>query len=499
MLNALDLVVMAGYGLGMLLVGFYFSKRTKNTEDFLLGGRKMNPVAVGLSLFATMLSAITYLGCPGEIIKHGPMFFVGILVYPLVFLIVGWILIPRIMKLQISSAYELLEIKLGVNVRILSSVIFLLMRIAWMALIIYLTAQKVIIPLFGISSDKALLVSICVGLLTVVYTSMGGLRAVVLTDVIQTVILFGSAIVVIVIISIKLGGVGGWFPDKWLDTWDKPVIVYAPDARITMVGIMLCLLGWHVCVNGSDQMAIQRFLSTRDVKSARRVIATALVMNAVTLIVLALLGLALLAYFKMNMHLFPDVQDIRESADTLLLSFVTNILPPGVSGLVIAGLLAAAMSSLSSGINASSLVLSRDFIAHFRKKAVSDQLDVRLAKINSFMIGIAVAFVSLLIGKVKGNIIEVTAKVSDLGTATLFVPFFMALFIKKPSARATFAGTLLSLATAFIIAFWKEFGIDKFTGFEGLSFVWILPVALAIGVVFSIILGVIFPEKNTHS
>ena len=382
MLNSLDLVVMVGYALGMLFVGYYFSKRTKDTEDFLLGSRKMNPVAVGLSLFATMLSAITYLGCPGEIIKHGPMFFTGILAYPFIFLIVGWILIPRFMKLQISSAYELLEAKLGVNVRILSSAIFLLMRIAWMALIIYLTAQKVIIPLFGISPDKALLVSICVGLVTVVYTSMGGLRAVVLTDVIQTVILFGSAIVVIVIISLKLGGVGGWFPDGWVETWDKPVIVYEPGARITMVGIMLYLLGWHVCINGSDQMAVQRFLSTRDIKSARKVMATALGMNAVTLIVLALLGLALLAYFKMNMYLFPDVQNIRDSADTFLLTFVTNILPPGVSGLVIAGLLAAAMSSLSSGINASSLVLSKDFIACFRKTAISDKLDVRLARVS---------------------------------------------------------------------------------------------------------------------
>ncbi len=128
-MGILDWTVIGVYAAGMIAIGVYYSLKTKNSEDFMLGGRHMNPFAVGLSLFATMLSAISYLSWPGELIKYGPMMFCGIIAYPFCYLVNGWILIPRIMKLKVTSAHELLEIKLGLSVRILASLFFLTMRI----------------------------------------------------------------------------------------------------------------------------------------------------------------------------------------------------------------------------------------------------------------------------------------------------------------------------------------------------------------------------------
>ena len=187
-----DWLVVASYLLMMLLIGLYYSLKNKTGEDYMLGGRQMRPWMVGLSLFATLISAISYLAWPGEVIKHGPMILSGLLAYPFIFYVVGWFIIPRIMKSNVSSAYELLETKLGLNVRMLASILFLLMRIIWMAVIIYMSAEKVIIPVMKWPPEAAIWVSISLGIVTVIYTSLGGIKAVIYTDTIQWIILMGG-------------------------------------------------------------------------------------------------------------------------------------------------------------------------------------------------------------------------------------------------------------------------------------------------------------------
>ena len=288
-LPVFDWAVIAFYALGMLAVGWYYSRRIKNTEDYLLGGRQMRPLAVGLSLFASLLSTISYLGWPGEMIKYGPMLMAGFLAYPLVWVLAGWLIIPRIMCLKVTTAYEILETRLGLSTRVLGSTLFLLMRLLWMAVIIYASADKVLIPLLGLDARATPWVCAVMGLITVIYTSMGGLRAVVLTDVIQTVILFAGAVFAIILVTVDLGGMGAWFPSRWPAHWPEPVYGYDPDARITMFGAILAMFTWWICTSCSDQIAIQRYLATRDAKAARRVLGISLAADAIVGIFLSAL------------------------------------------------------------------------------------------------------------------------------------------------------------------------------------------------------------------
>ena len=149
----LDWAAIALYGTGMLLVGWYYSRRVKTTEDYLLGGRNMRPWAVGLSLFATLLSTLSYVAWPGEIIKHGPMIASGVIASPFVVMVVGWVLIPRIMKLRVTSAYEILQARLGPSIRMMGALIFLTIRLFWMAAIIYATSSKILLPVLGIDES----------------------------------------------------------------------------------------------------------------------------------------------------------------------------------------------------------------------------------------------------------------------------------------------------------------------------------------------------------
>ncbi|MCK5694543.1 MAG: hypothetical protein KAI08_16880, partial [Bacteroidales bacterium] len=477
-MNWLDWLVIGIYGIGMIVVGFYYMRRTKSSDDYLLGGRTMKPWAVGLSLFATLLSTISYLATPGEIIQNGPMLLGQVAAMPFIFWIIGWFFIPFIMRLKVTSAYEILEKRLGVSIRILGAATFLSLRLLWMAVIIYATTDTVLIPLTGL--DPAMTPWVCgvLGIVTLIYTSMGGLRAVVMTDVVQTFILFGGAILVIILISVHFGGISEWWPHGWAENWPPPRWGFQTSGQRTFGWFFMASVIWYVCTSASDQMSIQRFLATRDVKAARRVLGVSLIANTAVLIFLSLLGYALLAYFQANPHILKDGQTIIANADQLLPQYIVLALPAGISGLIVAGLLAAAMSSLSSGVNSSSLVITVDFIDRFRKIKLTEVAHIKMARYATVVVGVIVVGISFYVSAVPGNLLEVTFRAVNLLVSPLFILFCMAMFIPWATEFGTWVGTLCSIGIAVVIAFW-----ENIFGGLGPSFLFIMPASLVVGVV----------------
>ncbi len=473
-LNWLDWLVIACYGAAMVGVGWYYSRRTQTTEDYLLGGRSMRPLWVGLSMFASLLSTITYLAFPGEMIKHGPIIAAQYLAMPFIILAIGWLLIPRIMRLRVTTAYEILERHLGVSVRLTGSLFFLALRFMWMAVIIYATSSKVLVPLFGWGQGMTPVVCAVLGLITVIYTSMGGLRAVVVTDAAQTMILLGAAILTLVLITVRMGGVGAWWPEGWAAHWQPLRVWYDPGTRLTVLGVMTSYFAWYLCTAGSDQVAVQRYLATRNASTGRRVLITSLLTDMTTGVFLGVLGLALFGFFSSHQHLLPDTQQAFGNADTLFPRFIVMGLPAGISGLVVAGLLAAAMSSLSSGVNSTGSVIAIDFIDRFRRSREGDTESghLRRTKVISAAIGLVVVVMSIGVNQVSGNLLEIAYKVVNLLTAPLFVLFLMAMFVPWSTSFGAIAGALSATVVAI--------GIGYFSWF-GLSFIWIIPCALGTG------------------
>ena len=476
-----DWLIIIIYGAGMLIVGFYFSHKNKNTEDYLFGGRNMTSWKVGISLFATMFSAITYLSLPGELIKYGPMIFATIATLPFVYLVVAYFFIPFIMKLKINSAYELLEERLGKKNRTIASIYFLIMRILWMSVIIYMVSEKIIIPIMNWSKESSLLVSIIMGVITIIYTSSGGLRSVVFTDVIQSAILFGGSILIIFLVVRSTGSLSYIIPDSYPANWSGWVF-FDTKVRISFMTAFISTFSWFVCTSGSDQMTIQRYLATKDVRAARKMFLSSILANIFVNMLLFILGLSLFAYIKLHPEILEGAT-INSIADSILPRFIAFGLPIGFSGLVLAGLMAAAMSSLSSGINSSSLTIINDFILNLKQKSLSEKKKIKLAQFISILIGVVIVLLSLVIANIRGNLLELTYRTSNLFVGPLFVPFFMAMFIKKAQSNATFTGTLLGGLTAIFISFSKElFNID-------ISFLWIIPASLIVGITISILLS----------
>ena len=472
-LTILDGLVLAVYALAMLLIGYYYSRQTQSADDYLLGGRTMKPWMVGLSMFATFLSVLTYLALPGEILAHGPMTLTQILGYAIAGIVVCWVVIPYIMRFAVTSGYEILETRFGEDIRLLGAVIFLMIRFLWMGLVIYATVDKVFVPVLGLDKATVPYISAMLGLITVVYSSMGGLRAVVLSDAIQAIILVSGAVLGIVLISVNLRGFN-WFPTESNPNWDTFRLWYSPTSRADAASFMTSVAFWWIATASSDQMAIQRYLSTRDVRSARRMLCLSLSVNGILACLLGLLGFALLAYFTKHPEMLAAGQTVAENADQLLPRFIVVGLPAGLSGLVIAALVAATMSSLSSGVNSASSVITTDFVGRFRKTSFTEEDRLRVARRMSWLVGAGAILLSMTAGLVEGNLFEKCHRMANLFTVPLFMLFFMAIFIPWATRLGVWAAVITS-ATAAI-------GIGHFH-WGNLGFLWLTIGAMITGVI----------------
>lgn len=465
----------------MLGIGFASSRRTGSESDFALGGRKMNSFSVGISLFATMLSTLSYLSYPGEMIKYGPVFFFGFLAYPFAYWVVRKFFIPKFMTLNVTSAYEILEMKLGRGTRTLATMFFLSLRFLWMSTVVYATVSTALVPIFGIDPSYIPLISIILMLITVVYTSAGGLKAVVTTDVIQTGVMFLGVILALVFIACKIGPAGRYLVPELTAHWPQIKFGLDPVNRMTVCNILIMRFVWQICTSGSDQMAIQRYLSTSDAENAARSYKVSLISNACIETLLGVVGFMVMAYFLYNPEMMVPGTTISGDADTLFPRFILVGLPKGMTGLIAAALMAAAMSSLSSGLNSSATVIEEDIVKPVRRRKGCDAGDsLKRIRLISVILGLAVTLACFLVPYVTGNLLDIVIKLVNLVVAPLFVLFFMALFVKSATDAGTVIGGLCSLAVAIAIAFFEISGIQA---------IWIMPFSLIAGIICSFLAG----------
>lgn len=490
--TGLDWSVVIFYALALIGIGVFYSRRQTTTEEYFVGGRSVAPFLAGISLYATMFSTLSYIGVPGEIVQNGPVFVAaGVAASPLIYLIVGYLAIPLLMKLPVTSAYELLEKQLGFSVRLLGSAIFVISRLVWMAIMLYVTA-KVLVTVMGWPPSWTTPLCIISGLLTAVYTVTGGLRAVVISDVVQFFVLLTGAIFTLVFITYTMGGPSAWWPTAWVDHWaPQPFFSMDPHVRITVVGTFVGAIIWWVCTAASDQMAIQRYLSTRDVQAARRAFLHNCAGSVVVTGILGLVGLAVLGFYKANPDLLPASMAFTKKGDVFFPHFVSHFLPSGVPGLVLAGLLAAAMSSLSSGINSTITVIAKDFIDPFRKGTQpTEASQIKIARYLAAGISLAAILGSQIAGAIPGNLIEVTGKTLHLMLCPLFGLFFMALFVKFATSYGAIVGAVYSFMTGLVVGHW-----DLIIGGDPVSFQWITPTSLAAALIFGPLFSLV-PTKG---
>ena len=469
-----DWVIIVLYLGGVLGLGVYLGRReTNNAEYFTATRTQIPPFLVGVSLYAALLSTISYIGKPGETVSKGPVVLIGqILAVPLAYFVISRWIIPAIMKQHVTSAYELLELLLGVTGRLLGALLFVKLRLVWMGLLVYISSTSLAV-IIGIDQRWVPLVSVVVGIVPLIYTTMGGLRTVIIANVVQFFLLLLGALLTIAIITVRCGGFS-WWPTVWAPNWDhQPFFSLDPDVRVTVLGATLSMAIWRICTAGGDQMAIQHFMATRELAATRRSFLVSCVTAVGITVVLAVLGLALLGYFTRFPEQLGTGMGIQKNADHLFPYFVSHLLPTGVAGLVVAAILAAS-SGMDMGVSAVTAVTMKDFLERLGWRPATEDERMRITKFISFGIGLAVVGASMLVGRVSGNFLEMTNKLANLEATTIFGLFFLALFVPSATPLGAVMGVVYGLSASIVVAFW-----DVITGRAGISFLYIGIIGLA--------------------
>ena len=355
--------VVGVYALLMVAMAVYFIRKQKDENDYFRGGNRIPWYVAGMSIFATMLSSITFIAIPTQAYLQDWRYFV------MAFFIIGmapvaiYYYLPFFCRLGITSAYEYLEKRFNLGVRLFGSAAFIVFMVCRVAVVTLLPAIA-LNAVTGISIDACIL--IC-GVLTMVYCSLGGLEAVIWSDFVQGIVLMGGAVSVLVLLVMKTGGDGAHFSTFWNvaeeydknKMWDFRLVFTQPVFWVVAVQGLISNLSSYT----SDQCVIQRYIATPDENATKRSLWFNGCMSVFAQIVFYGIGMALFAFY----HTHPEAMDVTmPKGDSVLPIFMATEMPPWLAGLVIAAVFAATISTLSANLSSASTAVVTDFVKRFR-------------------------------------------------------------------------------------------------------------------------------------
>ena len=434
----LDYLFLTLYLASLVAMGIYISRKGTTTDDFFLAGRRIPWWAAGLSIYGTQLSSISFIAMPAKVYATDWVYMLVQLSIVLIAVPVVFIYLPFFRRTKLTSAYEYLELRFNVAVRLFASASFVLYQFGRMAIVLFL-------PAIALSTVTGINVHLCIlvmGVLATVYTVLGGIEAVIWTDVIQVVVLLGGAFLSLTLIVSELdGGLAGLIASgsqagkfhvfNW--SWDYT----ATSVWVVLIGNLFNNLVPYT----SDQAVIQRYLTTKDENAAARGIWMNAAMVVPSTLVLFLLGTALWAFYRAN----PALLDPSQATDSIFPLFMAQQLPVGIAGLVIAGVFAASMSTLDSSLNSVATALTTDWYARFHPDA-EDHGKLVLARWLTAILGVLATSMSLLLASFDvGSLWDTFQAGMGLFGGGLAGLFALGILTRRANGRGALVGAVASV------------------------------------------------------
>lgn len=457
-MRTVDIVVLVIYFLGMASLGPILARRNKNTENYFVGGRSYPGWLLGLSMFATSISSITFVAYPGDAYKTAWLRFLPCLMLPLGIWIASLIFLPFYRRARVTSAFEYLEARFGPGVRGYAAVTFILGQVTRVGMILYLVALLVH-EMTGLDPYLCILVG---GVVTSFYTITGGIEAVIWTDFIQSFLLWMGGFL---IFYLAIRGVDGGLPAILSTAWQDGKFMlgdlnpktgrlqpapwgFSLAEKTVFMMLLVGLNNWLVEYS-SNQNVIQKYVAAKNPKEAARAIWICCLCSVPTWAFFMLLGTSLYVFFKMH----PDAAAAAmltgeggRKADSIIPHFVVNYMPAGISGLVIAGVLSAAMSSLSSSINAMSAVSIVDLYKRHLAPGRDDAHYMKAARWVAFGASVTmIAFAALLMWADSKTLQDTAMKLNAIFTGGLLGLYCFGFLSLRGTSRAAAVGIVLAV------------------------------------------------------
>lgn len=477
--SALNYTILFVYLAAMFACGIYLAGRQKNTDDYFLAGRKMPWLVVAMSMFASLTSATSYMGYPGQAYAGNcSMLMVGvasILVAPILILV----FYPFYRRLGVTTSFEYVDHRFGRTARLCVTTLFLLARLGWLGVVIYSPALAISV-VTGINLYWAI---VLMGVLSIAYTTVGGLAAVLWTDLLQFLILVAGAIwIAVTLINSAPEGALGILQEAQSTgkLFDWSVNPFGMSATVILIAYFLN----HMQDYGVDQITVQRLMSIPTYGGMAKAAIFDAVFNVMILGLLLFLGLGLSSYYALQPETLPN----GIIGDKVLPYYIITVLPDGVSGLLVTGLFAAAMSSVDSGANSLATVIINDFDRPLRSEPRSDAEEIRLARILTILIG-GLAIGAACYAATMEEILKAALVPLSLFTGPILALFLLGMLTRKGSFRAW----LVASAVAIPATYWLQ-GYENEAG-QSVHFTWYFPFGFLICFSLSLLLSVAMPGK----
>jgi solute:Na+ symporter, SSS family len=448
--GAVNYTILSLYLLISLLIGVYFARKQKSTEDYFVGGGRIPWWASGLSVFGTLLSAITFMAIPAKAFVTDWSFFFLNITAILITPVIAFIFIPFFNKLKIRTAYEYLEDRFNYLARAFGSLSFILFQLGRIGIVLLLPSLAISI-VTGIPVETSILI---MGVLCILYTTFGGIEAVIWTDVLQVIVLLGGSILAVVWIMLHT------------ETSFGDMITYASErdkfnianmdfdfTESTFWVVFIGGLASAMVTQGTDQTIVQRFLTSSSIKNSQKTLYTNSVLTLPATIIFFGLGtLLFIFYSEMPNALSPAISN----NDSIFPWYIVRELPIGVSGLLVAGIFSAAMSSISSSLNSVSTAYCNDFHSHF-KPEITDKKLLRIARIATIATGILGVLLALWMASSNiKSLWDQFYRFLGLFTGGLGGMFLLGMLTKRANATGTLIGLVISALLIWYVSVYTD-------------------------------------------
>jgi SSS family transporter len=465
-LNRIDLLIIAVYLTGITLFGLRFRKRQRTMRDYFLADRDIPWWAIALSIVAAETSTLTIISIPGLAYDSNLTFLQVVMGYVVGRVIISFVLLPQYFRGELYTAYQLIERRFGSELRTVTAGLFLLTRAAAEGVRVYAVSIVVAIAL-GTGEVASIAI---ITLLTLIYTFEGGLAAVIWTDVVQTFIYVGGTLVgLITILHLVPGGWGSvqaianglhkfqvfdlHFADPTISAqWPHFDFVKPYTLWAGIIGGAIFTTASH----GTDQLIVQRLLAARNQRQS----ALALVSSGVAVFfqfgLFLFVGVMLFAYYRVPSSVFGR-------ADRIYPTFIVTRMPHGIAGLLIAAILAAAMSNLSAALNSLASSSIMDFYLRFRAgnlsgsdATVSEAGRLRMARLATVGWALALFALAVLALHRVGRVVEVGLQIASVAYGALLGVFLLGVLTRRANQRGAMVGMILGLAMELYLWGWSQ-------------------------------------------
>ena len=496
-MNWIDYTIILIYLLGFLAVGYFF-KNNKTPGDYFLGGRNIGWLPLSLSTMATQLSAISFISAPAFVgLKNGGgmqwlTYEFGV---PLAMAFLMIALIPSLYKSGVVSVYEFLENRFDSSSRLLISIVFQISRSVATGVMVY-TMALILQATLNIAFWISILI---IGVITLIYSFQGGMKAVIWGDVIQMIILFLGIVLCLIYGLSELGGV-----ETFLTKVDKNRITAIDFSKWGInnsngkdaFGFWPMVIGGfflYASYYGTDQTQTQRLLSSKNLDTIKKLIFSNAFFRFPVTLTYCFMGLVLGTLFindisfqeNLNLVYQNNIDSLGgKKADLMVPVFIMNYLPNGIIGILIVAILSAAMSTLSSTVNSLSAVSMEDFVKRFNPK-ISDRSYVITSRYLSLFWGLVCLLLAFFTGNIEGTVIEVINKVGSVFYGPILGAFVLAILTKKTNALGANAGILFGVF----------FNIYLWLFVPNIFWFWWNAIGCMITIIFGILFSFLFKSK----